>query len=120
MAWLGQIRIAWTGGVIMGLAFVTLALQPTWWFAPPAVLGIGLGFYMLHNTLQTVGTQMSPEARGTSVALFASVYFIGQTLGVALSAPVVDRFGAPPLFVAAALLLPMLACWFTRRLKRRG
>ena len=120
MAWLGQIRIAWTGGVIMGLAFVTLALQPTWWFAPPAVLGIGLGFHMLHNTLQTVGTQMSPEARGTSVALFASVYFIGQTLGVAVSAPVVDRFGAPPLFVAAALLLPMLAWWFTRRLKRRN
>ena len=39
---------------------------------------------MLHNTLQTEGTQMSPEARGTSVALFASMYFLGQTAGVAL------------------------------------
>jgi predicted MFS family arabinose efflux permease len=62
---------------------------------------------------------MSPEARGTSVALFASVYFIGQTAGVALAAPVVDRFGGPPLFAISAIGLPLLALWFTRRLTAR-
>ena len=113
-------RIAATGGVLMGLAFLVLAVQPTWWPAPAAVLAIGFGFYMLHNTLQTVATQMAPEARGTSVALFASVYFIGQTVGVVLAAPVMDRAGAPPLFVAVAVLLPLVAWWFTRRLRRRG
>ena len=61
-------------------------------FAPLATLGIGLGFFMLHNTLQTEGTQMAPEARGTSLALFASMYFLGQTAGVALAAPVMDRY----------------------------
>jgi hypothetical protein len=66
-----------------------------------------------------IATQMVPEARGTSVALFASVYFLGQTTGVALGAPVMDRFGAQPLFVISALVLPALAFWFTRRLKRR-
>jgi predicted MFS family arabinose efflux permease len=114
---LGQTGIAIGGGLIMAAAFATLALMPVWAFAPFAVLAIGLGFYMLHNTLQTVGTQMSPEARGTSVALFASVYFIGQTTGVALAAPVVDRFGGPPLFAISAIGLPLLALWFTRRLK---
>jgi predicted MFS family arabinose efflux permease len=74
---------------------------------------------MLHNTLQTEATQMSPEARATSVALFASMYFIGQTVGVALAAPVMDRYGARPLFVISAIALPALAFWFTRRLKRR-
>ena len=83
------------------------------------VLGVGLGFFMLHNTLQTEATQMSPEARGTSVALFASMYFIGQTVGVALAAPVMDRFGGRPLFVISAAVLPALALWFTRRLKRK-
>ena len=89
---LGQTGIANAGGVLMGLSFLTLAIEPVWYFAPLATLGVGLGFFMLHNTLQTEGTQMTPEARGTSVALFASMYFLGQTVGVALAAPVMDRY----------------------------
>jgi MFS transporter, YNFM family, putative membrane transport protein len=114
---LGQTGIAEVGGALMGVAFLTLALEPTWHIAPLAVLGIGIGFFMLHNTLQTEATQMSPEARATSVALFASMYFIGQTVGVALAAPVMDRYGGRPLFAFAAAGLPLLAFWFTRRLK---
>ena len=117
---LGQTGIAKAGGVLMGFAFLTLAIEPVWHFAPLAIFAIGLGFFMLHNTLQTEGTQMSREARGTAVALFASMYFIGQTIGVALAAPVMDRFGARPLFVTSAILLPVLAFWFTRRLKRHN
>jgi YNFM family putative membrane transporter len=113
---LGQRGIARGGGALMGLALLTLALQPAWWFAPVAVGAIGLGFYMLHNTLQTVCTQMVPQARGTAVALFSSAFYLGQTGGVALAAPIVDLFGAPPLFVASALALPLLAVVFTRRL----
>jgi len=117
---LGQTGIANAGGVLIGLSFLTLAAEPVWHFAPLATLGVGLGFFMLHNTLQTEGTQMAPEARGTALALFASMYFIGQTVGVALAAPVMDRAGARPLFVIAAMLLPALALWFTRQLRRKG
>jgi YNFM family putative membrane transporter len=116
---LGQTGIALTGGIAMGLAFFVLAIQPNWWPAPFAVIVIGLGFYMMHNTLQTVATQMTPEARGTSIALFASVYFQGQTVGVAVAAPIMDRFGGPVLFTISAVLLPLLAFWFIRRLKKR-
>jgi YNFM family putative membrane transporter len=116
---LGQTGIALGGGFTMAAAFLTLAVQPTWLFAPVAVTAMGFGFYMMHNTLQTIGTQMCPEARGTAVALFASVYYLGQMTAVALSGPVVDLFGAPPLFAFSALMLPLLAWWFTRRLKRR-
>ena len=116
---LGQIGIAKWGGAMMGLSFLTLAAQPVWYFAPFAMLGVGIGFYMLHNTLQTEATQMVPQARGTGVTLFASMYFLGQTLGVALGAPVMDRFGGPPLFAIAAIVLPALAFWFTGKLKRR-
>jgi MFS transporter, YNFM family, putative membrane transport protein len=120
MSRLGQIGIATIGGLAMGLAFLTLALQPTWMLAPLAAAAIGYGFYMLHNTLQTVATQMSPEARGTAIGLFASIYYFGQSAGAALGAPVVDRFGAQPLFLVSAAMLPLLAWWFARRLKRRG
>ena len=118
-AWLGPIGIARAGGAIMAVAFLALAVQPVWWFAPAATAAIGFGFYMHHNTLQTVGSQMTPRARGTALGLFSSIFYIGQSLGAALGAPVMDRYGAQPLFVISAVLLPALAFWFTRRLTLR-
>ena len=83
--------------------------------APFAACGLlGFGYYMLHNTLQTNATQMLPEARGTAVAGFSSALFLGQSAGVALAAPVVDRAGAVPVFVLTALLWPALAIWCAR------
>jgi predicted MFS family arabinose efflux permease len=73
---------------------------------------------MLHNTLQTNATQMTPQARGTAVRLFSSALYIGQTAAVAAGALVIDRAGAPPLFLATAIALPALAIWFVQELKR--
>ncbi|MFL4982848.1 MAG: MFS transporter [Xanthobacteraceae bacterium] len=116
---LGQTGLALYGSIILALAFLTLALAPAAWIAPLGVALIGLGFYMLHNTLQTNATQMTPQARGTAVALFSAAVYFGQTAGVALAAPMVDRMGAPPVFIAVALLLPVLGMWFAAALKRR-
>jgi len=115
---LGQIGLAIGGGLILAAAYVTLGLAPAWWFAPLATTAIGLGFYMLHNTLQTNATQMTPEARGTAVALFSSALYVGQTAGVSAGALVIDRFGAVPLFLVSAAALPVLAFWFAGQLRR--
>ena len=117
---LGQPWLAAIGGVVLGLAYLLLAVAPVWWFAPIAVTLIGLGFYMLHNTLQTNATQMSPEARGTAVGLFSAALYLGQTAGVAGFATVVDRAGAPTVFLAVAILLPALGLWFAGRLRGRA
>src|ERR1700751_5972195 len=53
---LGPPPLALLGGVILGLAYLMLALAPAWSVAPPGVALVGLGFYMLHNTLQTNAT----------------------------------------------------------------
>jgi len=116
---LGQAGLATGGGAILCVAYLMLAFAPAWWIAPAAVTLIGLGFYMLHNTLQTVATQMTPQARGTAVGLFSAALYLGQTAGVATFAVVVDRAGAPVVFMTAALLLPVLALWIAARLRRR-
>jgi len=116
---LGQAGLALYGSVTLAVAYLMLALAPRALLAPLAVTLIGLGFYMLHNTLQTNATQMTPQARGTAVALFSAAVYLGQTAGVALAAPIVDRAGAAPLFVGVAILLPLLGLWFAGRLKRR-
>ena len=115
---LGQARLAVTGGFSIAAGYVVLSTAPDWWLAPVATILIGLGFYMLHNTLQTNATQMTPQARGTAVALFSSAIFVGQTAGVAIGALIIDRLGATPLFLGAAAALPMLAIWFAGQLNR--
>jgi MFS transporter, YNFM family, putative membrane transport protein len=116
---LGQAGLIVTGGFLITAAYVVLAFQPAWWLAPVAVTAIGLGFYMFHNTLQTKATQMTPEARGTAVAIFSSALYFGQTAGVAAGALVIDRLGAMPLFLGTAVGFPALALWFARELRRR-
>jgi MFS transporter, YNFM family, putative membrane transport protein len=116
---LGQVRLAVSGGFLIAAAYIELAIGTAWWLAPVATMAIGLGFYMLHNTLQTNATQMTPQARGTAVAIFSSAIFVGQTVGVGTGALVIDRLGAAPLFVGAAITIPVLAIWFARQLRQR-
>lgn len=120
VARLGQRRLVIGGGIVVMLGYLALAGQPVWQIAPFAITALGFGYYMLHNTLQTNATQMLPQARGTAVACFSSALFLGQSSGVALAAPIIDRAGAVPVFVLAAVLWPMLAVWISRRLARRG
>jgi predicted MFS family arabinose efflux permease len=115
---LGQRGLALGGGVLCGIAYLILAAGQAWWLAPIAVTMIGLGFYALHNTLQTNATQMTPQARGTAVAIFSSAIYLGQTAGVPLAALVFDRFAGVPLFLITAVTLPALAWWFARELQR--
>jgi len=115
----GQVGLAAGGGIVIVVAYLLLAIAPTPWIAPAAVMFIGLGFYMLHNTLQTNATQMSPEARGTAVGLFSAALYLGQTVGVAAAAPVVDRYGAAPVFFIAGAAVLFVGLNFSMRLKKR-
>ena len=117
---LGQIGLSRTGGYLLCGSFLLLAVTPFYGLAPLATAGIGLGFYMLHNTLQMNATQMAPQARGTAVAIFSSALYLGQTAGVAVFALIYDRFTAVPTFVIAAALLLWLGLWVSRHLTRRA
>jgi len=115
---LGERGLCIWGGLGLGVAFAVMALAPTAEVEFAGIALSGISFYMLHNTLQTHGTQMAPEARGAAMALFALCLFVGQAIGVPIAAPIVDRWGAPPVFWAAAVVLPLLAFWFVAALRR--
>jgi YNFM family putative membrane transporter len=117
---LGPVGLAACGGAVLAVAYVTLAIQPVAWIAPLAILGTGLGFYMLHNTLQTNATQMTPEARGTALGLFSAGLYLGQTTGSALGGYIFDRYTAVPVFLGAAAILLATGIYFARQLKRRA
>ena len=116
---LGQVGLVTGGSVLLALAYLAIAFTPYVNVAPLAIAPIGLGYYMLHNTLQTNATQMTPQARGTAVAIFSSALYLGQTLGVAINGLIFDRFTAVPVFVIAAIGLLALGLWFARALRQR-
>ncbi len=107
------------GGGLIAAAMVILLLQPVWQPAVAATLMAGLGYYMLHNTLQTQATQLSVRARGAAVAWFASGLWLGQGIGVSLAAAAAERFGFGIVFGVTALGLGVLGTVFARALKAR-
>ncbi|MDE2623851.1 MAG: MFS transporter [Betaproteobacteria bacterium] len=115
---LGEVGLAKLGGVLIGTAWFMLAAGPAWGWALPACYLVGLGYYMLHNTLQTNATQMAPQVRGTAVSLFASAFFLGQSLGVVLASFLLAWSGPALLFTLAGLALPVIGLVFSRALKR--
>ena len=117
---LGVATMARVGTVVVSLAWLLLAALPDWRWAPLWCGAAGLGFYMLHNSLQNLATQVAPAARGTAVSLFACSLFIGQSLGVAVASWGVDRVNAAlPLWVAPWGLL-VVSFAFAAGLKTRA
>jgi YNFM family putative membrane transporter len=121
---LGERGLAVGGGFLMSVALIIIALAPVPTVAAVGIFLAGLGFYMLHNTLQTNATQMAPQARGVAVTFFASCFFLGQAIGVALNGELIDRYGSQPGFLLSAAVLPVVGLFFalclTRRRERKG
>ena len=102
LAWLGERGLVKTGAGLVATGMLLLAWGFAPWMGMLACGMAGLGFYMLHNTLQVQATQMAPAARGTAVTLFASSLFFGQSTGVLLMAQSVDMGWLAYAFSAAA------------------
>ena len=115
---LGERGLALRRGLALSVAFVIVATGPLAAMAPAIAL-LGLGLHMLHNTLQTNATQMTPEARGLAVSTFANVLFMGQAAGVWLAGQVIDGVGFTPVFVAGGVTLLAVGAAFAFMLERR-
>ncbi|MEY2804749.1 MAG: hypothetical protein RL657_2085 [Pseudomonadota bacterium] len=98
----GMVRI---GSALFGLAFVVIAWAPEWHWAIGASFVSGYGFFMFHNTLQVLATQMHPAQRATCMSLFAGTLFTGQSIGVVIAASLVASWGTTWVICAGALMV---------------
>ena len=103
LAWLGERGLVRTGAALVAVGLLVLAWGSGVWLGMLSCLTTGLGFYMLHNTLQVQATQMAPAARGSAVTLFACSLFFGQSTGVLIMAQSVDMGWLAYAFTAAAV-----------------
>ncbi len=111
---LGEIGLAKWGGVLLAFSLFAIGVAPAWWWALPGCFVAGLGFYMLHNTLQINATQMAPERRGAAVAAFASCFYLGQSAGVGIGAILVEKLGTSITISIGAAGVLLLALNFSR------
>jgi predicted MFS family arabinose efflux permease len=81
---LGQPWMMRLGGVLAALGMFTQALAPAAWVLAAGCLALGLGFYMMHSSIQTRVTEVAPAARGSAVSMHTFSFFLGQSLGPAL------------------------------------
>ena len=115
LGWFGERGLARLGSLLVAAGLLLLAWSHALMLAALGCLLAGLGFYMLHNTLQTQATQMAPHARGSAVTLFACMLFFGQSTGVVVTALTVDRGGLDWTYTVAALGMVLLGSNVARR-----
>ena len=109
--------IVWGGSICLG-CYVIMMLTPVWPAAVPCTIALGFAFYMLHNTIQTKATEMSPEARGTGLALYSSSWALGQAMGVAAMGLAVSLVGFEPGIIVFGAGFFVLALWLRANLDR--
>lgn len=116
---LGEAGLTLWGGMIAALSLLGIGVGPHWIWAIPGCFFAGVGFYMLHNTLQINATQMAPERRGAAVSAFASCFFIGQSVGVGLAGLLADYSSTTTVLILGALGLLILSLNFSRLQRRK-
>jgi len=113
---LGVVRMVLLGGVLLFCGFVGLAVTGTPYAAGQLVFVLGFGFYMIHNTLQSLASEMAPTARGSAIALFAFSLFVGQAAGVSIDGQLVAYAGYRSMLMGSGIGLLILAVFLSRRL----
>jgi predicted MFS family arabinose efflux permease len=115
IARLGESRLIGLGSVVVALGLCALSAcvhllpsQTVVWAAVGCCVMLGFGFYMLHNTLQVLASQMSAQSRATAVGLFAVSIFLGQAGGVEIAARLTPIMGQGRLIIASGILMALL------------
>jgi predicted MFS family arabinose efflux permease len=117
LGWLGgQANLMRAGGAIAAAGLLAYAGARSWPLEMAAFVCIGLGFYMLHNSLQTQATELAPDNRGAAVALHAFFFFLGQACGPVLYGLGLFQLGVPATMALAAAAMVLLGLWVPARL----
>ncbi len=86
----GMMRI---GGVLAGTGLVLFSMARSWPEAAACFLALGIGFFMVHNSLQNRATELAPTARGSAVSLHAFFFFLGQGVAPILFGALLHSLG---------------------------
>lgn len=102
---LGLLNLIRAGGLVCAAGIAGLAAEASWPVETAIFVVVGVGFYMIHNSLQTQATELAPDNRGSAVAAHAFFFFLGQAVGPLVYSLGLTRLGAAGTLIGAALLM---------------
>ena len=106
LALLGQKKIMMAGGMFAALGLFIVATSPPWPVQAVAFAVMGLGFYMLHASIQVYVTEFAPATRSSAVAFHTFSFFVGGGISPVLYGYGLDNFGtAITLSIAAVAMI---------------
>jgi predicted MFS family arabinose efflux permease len=105
LATLGRGGMVRTGGFMVACGMTAIAFSPHWGVEAAGFMITGFGYFMIHNSLQALATDLAPNARGSGVATFACILFLGQALGPVTYRVLFATLGPSlPVVIGAAVL----------------
>jgi predicted MFS family arabinose efflux permease len=93
------------GGSIAAVALATIGLDVSWATQMASMVGLGFGFFLLHNSVQTEVTELAPGARASAFSLHAFSFFMGQAIGPIAYGAALPMFGATASCAGGAVIL---------------
>jgi predicted MFS family arabinose efflux permease len=106
IARLPERRLMIAGGALAASALTLIAMHFPWGWQVAIYAMLGLGFYLLHGSIQVHVTELSQTARGAAASLHSCFFYMGQAVG-----PVIYGYGfahggpEPSILVGAAVLM---------------
>lgn len=114
-------RVWWliaAGGTQMCAGYALVAVHVNIVTVVVTALLLGGGWAFMHSSLQTWATLVVPEARGTAMAFFAAVMFVGSAVASGAAGPLAEHQLYPILFGIAAILTAPLTVIATATRRR--
>ena len=93
------------GGILAGISLMCLAFQLSAWGIALVMVFLGIGFFLMHNSIQTEVTELLPAARASCFALHAFSFYLGQSVGPVLYGQSLSHFGLQPSVIMGGLVL---------------
>jgi predicted MFS family arabinose efflux permease len=106
--WFGQKQIMSAGGIFVAIGLFVVAGGPSWPVQAAAFATMGLGFYMLHASIQVYVTEFAPATRSSAVAFHTFSFFIGGGLSPVLYGVGFDWLGAPATLTIAGIAMAII------------
>ncbi|MET7641458.1 MFS transporter [Streptomyces sp. NPDC005438] len=119
--WVPRSRLIAAGGLTAALSLCAFPVGPGLVAMLIGCAGLGCGWAFMHSSLQTWATDVVPHARAVTVSLFATVLFLGNSVGTLVGGRLLAVSRFQNIFLGFALLgVPVVvaAMWGSRRYER--
>lgn len=126
LAWLTPGQMMFLGGLLCSAGIFALAFDAGWMLCALVFFVTGVGYLMLHNSVQTEVASLTAENRGSAFSMHSFSFFCGQGLGPICVGVGLETVGARPSLIVCGVILatlgPAMAYLFARlnRLEARA